>query len=126
MQDADPIVHALWGWHLAEEYEHRCVAFDVFRAIGGGYRRRLELFFYQAGHLARFGSRAATLMREQDEAQGRLEVSPELARFQRRLGRRMAWASRLRVARALMPWHDPRRHAPLGAADRFLDALATS
>jgi hypothetical protein len=36
----------------------------------------------------------------------------------------MARATRLRLLRALLPWHDPRRHAPLRAADRFLDGLA--
>ena len=30
----------LWLWHALEEAEHKAVAFDVYRAAGGGYVRR--------------------------------------------------------------------------------------
>jgi predicted metal-dependent hydrolase len=30
-----------WRWHAAEELEHKAVAFDLFRAIGGGYGLRV-------------------------------------------------------------------------------------
>jgi hypothetical protein len=30
----------LWLWHAVEETEHKAVAFDVYRAVGGGYVRR--------------------------------------------------------------------------------------
>ena len=123
LQDAAPSVHALWGWHLAEEYEHRCVAFDVFRAMGGSYFRRVQLFFYQARHLASFGERAASLMIEQDRAAGRLPEAGAMTRPQKQLARSMAWATRGRVLRGLLPWHNPRRHGPLEAADRFLTTL---
>lgn len=41
MQDAEPQMRLLWSWHAAEETEHKAVAFDVYRAAGGGYKRRV-------------------------------------------------------------------------------------
>ena len=33
-------------WHAAEECEHRGVASDIYRAVGGGYVRRVAWFWY--------------------------------------------------------------------------------
>lgn len=34
---AHPTMAALWRWHSAEENEHKAVAFDVYRAVGGSW-----------------------------------------------------------------------------------------
>jgi predicted metal-dependent hydrolase len=38
---AHPTMRALMQWHAVEEVEHKSVAFDVYRAVGGGYLRRV-------------------------------------------------------------------------------------
>lgn len=36
-------IRTLWIWHALEETEHKAVAFDVYRAVDGGYARRVAL-----------------------------------------------------------------------------------
>ena len=43
---AEPRLQTLWLWHSAEESEHRCTAFDMYQALGGDKRRRLQVFRY--------------------------------------------------------------------------------
>jgi len=38
--EAEPVMQELWNWHAAEEMEHKAVAFDVFRAVGGSEKIR--------------------------------------------------------------------------------------
>ena len=38
--EAHESIRPLWLWHALEESEHKAVAFDVYRAAGGGYVRR--------------------------------------------------------------------------------------
>lgn len=37
----DSVVRDLFAWHALEESEHKAVAFDVYRAVGGGERLRI-------------------------------------------------------------------------------------
>jgi len=41
----DPAMMELWNWHAAEEMEHKAVAFDVYRAVGGSEKMRKRAMF---------------------------------------------------------------------------------
>ena len=46
IDDAEPALRRLWEWHAVEELEHKGVAFEVYRAAGGGYWRRVLWFVH--------------------------------------------------------------------------------
>lgn len=42
--DGAPDMALFWGWHAAEETEHKAVCFDLYTAAGGGWLRRVLVF----------------------------------------------------------------------------------
>jgi predicted metal-dependent hydrolase len=46
LDGAPPELALLWRWHAVEESEHKTVAFDLYRAMGGSERRRILWFVY--------------------------------------------------------------------------------
>lgn len=46
LRDTEPRLKIFWLWHSAEETEHRSVAFDLYRALGGNEKYRLLIFKY--------------------------------------------------------------------------------
>ena len=44
LESATPNMALIWGWHAAEETEHKAVCFDLYRAAGGGWLRRVLAF----------------------------------------------------------------------------------
>jgi len=41
LEGADPEMAAMWRWHAAEENEHKCLPYDVYKAVGGRYPVRV-------------------------------------------------------------------------------------
>ena len=52
LEGAEPRLRDLWLWHASEEHEHRCTAFDLYRALGGNETWRLRLFRLVSWHFA--------------------------------------------------------------------------
>jgi predicted metal-dependent hydrolase len=48
LEGATPALALMWRWHAVEESEHKTVAFDLYRAMGGTERRRRLWFVYIA------------------------------------------------------------------------------
>ena len=46
LEGAEPRLQTMWQWHSAEESEHRCTAFDVYKAMGGNEPYRIRVFRY--------------------------------------------------------------------------------
>jgi predicted metal-dependent hydrolase len=46
LQGADPMLAMLWRWHAVEETEHKAVAFDLYRTLGGSHGRRVRWYMY--------------------------------------------------------------------------------
>lgn len=49
--NAHESVRPLWTWHAIEELDHKAVAFDVYRAAGGGYALRVVTMLTATGLL---------------------------------------------------------------------------
>lgn len=43
LEGAHPVMAELWRWHAAEENEHKAVAFDLHRELGGSHGERVGL-----------------------------------------------------------------------------------
>lgn len=122
--DHDNAAIRMWKWHIAEEFEHREVCFELFRAlycrnpitrITNGYFYRLYGLWFAMKHLGGFATEASRHMRQVDKAR----MTPEeKEQFYREMGEFKAFTKRTflkPLMRNLLPWYNPaRKKTPKG------------
>ena len=122
LASSDPKVARLWQWHLAEEFEHKTVCYDVFHALYGGYFMRLYGLISAMRHLGGFTKRAAAILLEQDrQGMAPTELKASKARekaFKKRQGAYML----PQLLKVLSPFYNPRqRPQPRGTVELLQD-----
>lgn len=106
----------LWKWHMAEEFEHREICFQVYKALYcqgfwnrfvSGYFHRIWGFLFAMWHLRGFSDRAVKYMRavemqRMSEAE-KLRLKRDISAFNR-----FSRSTFLRPLLAnFLPWYDP-------------------
>jgi predicted metal-dependent hydrolase len=130
LDGADARVVALWRWHMAEEYEHRHVVFEVMRRLYGAHPVRFYLLrmgglFLMLSHLSPLVLRMwRYLMTTGPSRDGRSSGRPD-----RRWTRRLRLAGLLvddglRALRILSPRYDPARMGMPKNLQQVLDSAA--
>ncbi|HEU0197129.1 MAG TPA: metal-dependent hydrolase [Nevskiaceae bacterium] len=126
---ADPTLMDLVRWHGAEEVEHRCVAFDVYRHLGGSYPSRYYLACITMPMVFGLWVRGAAHLMQQDARFATHKPSalrPWIWWQWWRNARRGLLPSPFWLARRevpfFMPGYDPLNEASTEVAQRYLDS----
>lgn len=119
LKGADQDAVDLWKWHLAEEFEHREVAFQVYQAICGrgffSWLYRLYGLFYAVKHIRAHTARLEDYLIEQDRKTMSADEVQRSKERQAEIAKRVAKASLPRLLPALSPFYDPaKKMAPKG------------
>ncbi|MES2289085.1 MAG: metal-dependent hydrolase [Pseudomonadota bacterium] len=128
LDGADAEAVELWKWHLAEEFEHREVAHNVYHALFGtgpiAYVYRIWAFFYAVKHLRSYVRKIQDYLLAKDrEGMSALELEQSIAR-QKHVQDVTARRAKEHLKVILSPFYKPaRRTAPSGLQD-VLDRYA--
>ncbi|EEA01858.1 metal-dependent hydrolase-like protein, partial [Burkholderia sp. H160] len=117
LEGADPYAVQLWKWHLAEEFEHRTVCFDAFKALCGqgfwksvinGYFYRLYGFICAVRHIGAYTDRCTAYLLETDRAGLSEREVLESKRREKAMKKTISKATLPILLKVLSPFYNPR------------------
>lgn len=123
---SDPQAEALWKWHLAEEYEHREVMHDLYRALYGNgpraYLYRLYGFFYATIHISKHIQGISKLLLAKDR-EGMTEQELAASKQREKEINKLAWKHAKRhMKKIISPWYNPAKRQPPRGVKEILEA----
>jgi predicted metal-dependent hydrolase len=128
LEGADPVVTDLWAWHLAEEFEHRMVCYDV-QKLFGGYLARMYGWVFAARHLAKHHGGITDYMLAVDREKMTPAEVEQSKRDYKRYRSHMRNYVMPRALRIFSPFYNPlNRKPPKGVPEALakVDAMAVA
>jgi predicted metal-dependent hydrolase len=129
-EGADPRPIELWKWHIAEEYEHRNVVFQTYKALYGhqpvrAWIARVRGFVTCARHLMGHTNRLTKYLMDTDRDYVASQRQRRLKALRQAIGRKEL-ASLARVLRVFSPFYDPASIPPPPDYDMVLAKYSVS
>lgn len=125
LEGADPDAVAMWKWHLAEEFEHREVAFQVYHTLYGrglfSYLYRLYALFYAVHHIRSHTERLAHYLLEQDRSTMTPEDAEASRARQKVVAKAVGKATLPKMWGVLSPFYDPGKKVASPGMKTFLE-----
>jgi predicted metal-dependent hydrolase len=128
LEGADVEAVEMWRWHLAEEFEHREVAHDLYHALFGrgpvAYFYRVWAFFYAAKHIRNHVQKVQEYLLAKDrESMSEEEIAASIAR-QRHVEEVTTRHAKAHLKRILSPFYKPGDRTPPRGLLEVLDRYA--
>lgn len=122
---ADQNVVDLWKWHLAEEYEHRTVMYDVFHEMYGknpvtSYFWRIYGLFYAMVHMGGFSARATKVLLDKDRSTMTPEQLAQSIANEKRAKKALTRPALKHLLEILSPFYKPARRRPPRGVEAYL------
>jgi len=111
-------------WHMAEEFEHRSVAHDVFAETSGNYFIRIYGLVYSFWHFTGFCKRFVDATMRHYRANMTSEERRASIKRHKRLNRRMLFYTCPRMLAILIPYYKPAWFQPTPAIEAALRTYA--